>query len=204
MLTGHYIKLAQSLGYIFLAVFAVSLIHTKIVGIETIFLAQVTFFSMISLDMYCIPLNAFSFMQNVGGYNPLFSDFSSPVTPTTYKIFGVSLNFNSNLNLMIYPLLLCPLIFLVLYIAGMRSQSYKHKPRFLKAAKSFLCEVPLTILLFNSCRAQVAFTAHLQWLGTTDFPSLLSSMGTEILYVLAFVLFPLFRTSFGEFQEEFD
>lgn len=111
---------------------------------------QLTFFCQISLNTVHIIFYGFSNMKYSNGYNIKFQ--SLPQLPMTqnYSALGISSNFLTNINIMLIPALICPILFGLLYFCSKISKSYKYKPRLRHYAISCLCEWPFTFLMFNA------------------------------------------------------
>lgn len=108
-------------------------------GVETMYLIQLGFYSMIPIGMY----RSTSFMSLAGmryasGWNPLFSELSIIKISNNYSLLYFQADFISNVNLMVIAILVCPIVAFALYFLSKASNNYKHKPRFLKYSKSFL------------------------------------------------------------------
>ena len=106
-------------------------------------------------------------------------------------------NFLSNVNLMLLPLFVLSLFYFVLKYIAEKSTHYSMKPISLKYAKAFLCEVPLTILLFNSFNICVSFAVNLSAFKTSNLVSLMASIAAISLIPIAAGLFLKFQTHFS-------
>lgn len=133
----YYLSLLLEIGY--LIVFVVSfIVCQKMVGVETIFLIQLAYYSFIPVGLYCKPFASFNIMKYVSGINFLFKGLESITISNNYESMGISSNFISNVNFMILPLILCPIMYFPLVIISKRSVSYKVKPRALMYARACL------------------------------------------------------------------
>ena len=123
---------------------------------------------------------------------------------SNYSVLGISSNFLSNVNLMLVILLACPLLAGILMFAGHNSNSYRNKPRLLKYGKSFLFEVPFTVLLFNSFNIYTSMVVEIQSFGESNTIPLIISIVSSLLLPGMAILFILVRSRFCEFSERFD
>lgn len=121
----------------------------KLAGVEMMILIQFAYYSLINIRVHC-PYVGLSMMKYVSGYNPLFSDSPQETISLRYSDLGIHSNFLSNVNLMVFILGACPVMFAILMIMAKRSDCYKKKPRYLKYGRAFVFEIPLTIILFNA------------------------------------------------------
>ena len=111
----------------------------KMPGIETMYLIQFTFYSMIPIGIsQSNAFMGFTSMKMVSGWNPLFQDLDQSKILSNYSLLFLRSNFLSNTNLMI----LLPLVFVILslicYLLSKTTKDYKLQPRIFKLSKSFL------------------------------------------------------------------
>lgn len=165
---------------------------------------QLSYYSLISINAFCPPFDGLAGLKYSRGFNPFFQDLQQAYIASNYVSLDIRSNFLSNVNLMLLPLYLLPLCYFPLKYIGDISQNYIAKPRCSKYSKSFLCEVPLTILLFNSFNICTSFVVGIQAFKWSNFSSLFVSMIMFSLLPIAAGLFFKFRKHFSEFREEFD
>ena len=126
------------------------------------FLIQFGYYSLIIIGLDC-PYVGLGIMKYVSGYNPLFADMPQKTVPFNLKDLHIYSNFISNVNVMMFILLICPIFFGILMIMGKRSDCYKNKPRYFKYGMSFILEIPLTILLFNSFNIYTSLVVQINY-----------------------------------------
>lgn len=162
-LSKLYYTLAEVVQYSYLGLFVVAVLFmNKLAGVEMMFLIQFAYYSLIIIGVYC-PYVGLANMKYVSGYNPLFSDIQQQTTKYNLSDLGIRSNFLSNVNVMIFVLGVCPVLFGVLTLLGNKSECYKMKPRYLKYGKAFICEVPLTILIFSSFNVYTSLIVQIQY-----------------------------------------
>ena len=116
---------------------------------------------------------------------------------------GFKSNFLSNVNLMILFLLVPPLVWGILTLVGRNNQSYKTRPRLLRQAKIFLCEMSFSILMFNSFNIYISTIINFQEWGTNNILSLFVSMVLVLLVPAIGVLYAVYKKHFVEFTGAF-
>ena len=141
-------------------------------------------------------------MKYVSGWNPLFSSLTQTTIPKNYSTLSIQSNFMSNLNLMLFPLLIFPIVSLFLYIVYKKSNHYRKKPLFLILSLSFLLEFPLAIILFNTFNIYSSLVVDLQYLNTQDIPSLIVSILSATLLPITITLMNVYQKHFTEFNKE--
>jgi hypothetical protein len=75
---------------------------------------------MIIIGTNC-PYDGLASIKYVSGYNPLFSDLKQTPLHHSLGSLDIKSNFISNVNLMVYILILCPVIYLILTYFGNKS-----------------------------------------------------------------------------------
>lgn len=134
-----YKTFATTLQYAYLVFFLYAAVCcSKLLAVETIFLIQFAYCSMMPIGLDC-PYESLSSMKYVNGFNPLFKSLKQAAIPLSYQDMGFESNFISNVNLMLVFLVLCPFLYLILTYYGNKSDCYKKRPRLLKYGKSFVC-----------------------------------------------------------------
>ena len=125
--------------YLYLLLFAASLLCTKIIGAETIYTLHLSYYCLIPLGVMNTPfLLGFTAVKHISGWNPLFSGMQQTPVALNYSVLGIRSNFLSNVNLMLLPLVICPVLSPFLYLASTRSKSFRGKPRLVRSCKAFL------------------------------------------------------------------
>ena len=76
----------------------------------------------------------------------------------------------------------CPIISAIMMTAGKHSTHYKTKPRLLGYGKSFLLDIPFTVLLINAPNISSSFVVNTQALGVSD--ALSAAVGITMLGLL--------------------
>lgn len=137
------------------------------------FSIQFVFYSMIIIGTNC-PYEGLASIQFISGYNPLFSHLRQHSVPYKIATLDIKSNFLSNLNLMIFILLLCPIMYLILTYCGYKSDCYKRKPRLLKYGKSFIFEIPLTIILFSSFNIYTSLSVQIQYFVSASYETVIA------------------------------
>ena len=103
----------------------------------------------------------------------------------------------SNVNILIVLFLLMPFFSMPLLIIGNKSTHYKIKPRCLKYGKSFLFDIPFTILLFSSFCICTSFIVNIQYFGLDNTISFAVSL-------ICLMILPIFTIIFIKFREKFN
>ena len=166
------------------------------------FLIQVAYYSLIPINMSCYPFNGMEGLKYISGATPIII-VNPQLISSNYSSLGIQSNFFTNVNILMIPLFIVPFISFLLIRKGERSEDCHEKPRCLKYGKSMLCEVPLTILLFNSFNVYTSLVVNIQTYKTNDLPSLIVSFITASLLPVAGGLFLKYKKHFSEFKEEF-
>ena len=99
-----------------------------------------------------------------------------------------------------FIILICPLFYGLLTVIGKRATHYSTKPRLIAYAKTFLMDIPFTILLVNIPNICVSFVVNLQAFGTSNTLSLCISLLMLLLVLVGFILFIVFKKSFREYN----
>lgn len=124
-------------GYILFFLYAV-ICSNKLLALETIFIIQLAYYSMIPIGFNCTNIEITS-LKYITGVNPFFSHLQQNSIPQVFKDMGLKSNFLSNVNLMLAFLPICPLLYVILMFFAKRSQCYRTKPRLIRCAKMFVC-----------------------------------------------------------------
>ena len=156
-------QLFEYIQYIYLALFGISLVCMKLSGVETMYLVQFVFYSMIPIGVSkSNTFMGFASMKHVSGWNTLFQSLTQYKVLSNYSLLSLSSNFLSNVNLM----LMSPLIFVFLagicYLLSKATKDYKLQPRLLKLTKACLLEFPLALILFSTFNIGVSFVLNAQ------------------------------------------
>ena len=182
------------LQYIYLSIFVISLLCTKMVGVETMYVIQLSFYCLLPVGAYSSAyLFGLTGMKYVSGYNLFFQYLPQTEISNHYSALGVQSNFLSNVNLMMTPLAVCLFLALILHVVGTKSRHYKTKPRLLRYCRAFLLEFPLTILLFNSFNIYISLIVDFEYLKTQSIPALLVSLIVALLLPLAITLLLIYQ-----------
>lgn len=164
---------------------------------------QLAFYSMLSIGLNC-PYIGLGSILYVSGINPFFKSLKQATVPYNYSDLRILSNFISNVNFMILQLCICPIFYILLTYLGRKSECYKKKPRLLRYGKSFICEVPLTILLFSSFNIYSSLIVDFKFLGKDDIVSMVVAV-TFPLFLPAYTIgLIFFQKHFSEFREEFE
>lgn len=154
---------SQTLQYVYLGIFVISLICQKMPGVETIYLIQLAYYSLIPINIYdSTYLIGFTGMRYVSGWNPFFSNLSFSSLIRNFSGLKFKSNFFSNVNLMIFPLPIIILLSAIVMILAKKNNHYKAKPRLKRYGRAFLLELPLAILLFNSFNIYISMVIQIQ------------------------------------------
>lgn len=103
---------------------------------------------------------------------------------------------------MILILLIFPLLSPIFIILGKNSHGYRAKPRLLALGKSFLLDIPFTIILFNIPNIISSFIINFQTFGTNNTASLIASCISASLILIFLIGFCIFGKNFAEFRNE--
>lgn len=120
-----------------------------------------------------------------------------------YTVLGIQSNFLSNVNSMILPLFICPIIYFIMTAVGKNNDDFKIRPRLLNYGKTFLLDVPFTIVLVNIPNICVSFVVSLQAFGMQNIVSFVSSLLLALLVLITGILFLVFKSGFREYRNEF-
>ena len=82
----------------------------KMLGIELMYLIQLTFYSLIPKDVSCDPFKGFAMLKYSSGMTPLPFVFMQTSVPTNYSNLGIQFNFLSNVNILLIPQIIIPLL----------------------------------------------------------------------------------------------
>lgn len=159
---------------------------------------------MIPIQIETPTLYQFSQLRYVSGINPLFRGLSATGTemPLTLSYLGIYNHFLSNVNLMLFFFVLCPILWLIFRNVArfFEVKNWEWEARLRKYANSSITDLPFSFLLFNSFNICVSLTVGLQYLHTNVISTLFGVLMGLIL-VAAGVLFCIFRNGFIEFNE---
>lgn len=165
-------------------------------GVELMYLIQFSYYSLIAIDAYCIPLRGLTGLRYSSGAFSIIDTLQQSVILSNYSSLGIKSNFFSNVNILLVPVLVLPILYLPFKIRGDKNTNPRVKPRLLKYGKSLLLEVPLTILLFNSFNIYTSLVVHIESLGSSNVPLLLVSIVCALLLPAYSVLFLKFNDHF--------
>lgn len=129
----------EVIQYLYLAAFGISLLCTKLIGIEMISLIQLTFYSLIPVSIFNPAFNGLYKMVFVSGVNLPLKDLQQVPISSNYSNLNLNSNFLTNINIMLVPFAMCPLVSGVLYLGSKFSNSYKWRPRLKQYAMASLC-----------------------------------------------------------------
>lgn len=116
---------------------------------------------------------------------------------SNYSNLNIRSNFISNINLMLIPLIICPIVYICLLIASHFNNSYKHKPRMKQYSSLFLCESFYTILFFNAFNIYTSLIVDLQSLGKQDPGMIGVAIFFALTPVVTSVLYSIFRSKYN-------
>ena len=160
------------------------------------FALQFAFISLIPIGVYCPPFTSLSVLRYSFGWNNIPFGLPQTYINVFYSTLGIQSNFASNVNCMMFPLALCPIIYLILTLLGRSNSNCHTKPRLLTYGKSFLFDVPLTILLVNAPNICSSFIVSAQAFGYSNTTSLTVGIVMVSLLLAGAILFIAFRSSF--------
>lgn len=195
------IKFCEALQYIYLIIFVFSLLATKLVGIEMMSLIQLAFYSQIPLNTINQVFLGLSRMQYVSGYNMKFPALKEASLSFTLKTMGFSSNFMSNINIMLFPLVVCPAMFGILLLGSKMSKSYKHKPRMRQYAIASLCEWLFTSIVFIAYSIYTSLMIDFKNLGKEDPLAIFISVIIGLLPITLCVVYCFLKHHYNEFAE---
>lgn len=164
------------------------------------FLLQFAYISLIPSAVYCPPFNAFESFKYAFGYNGINLPVQQNFINLNYRVLGFHSNFISNVNIMLFPLPFCPVIYIVLKKLGNKSTNYITKPRLLKCGSNFLFEIPFTIILLNASNICTSFVVNIQAFNVSNIFSLAISIFAALLVLTSAILFVFFRNNFEEYK----
>ena len=95
----------------------------------------------------------------------IFTNLKEVSLPTKYDSMDIQSNFISNVNVLLIPLFILPILYFPLNYFGDKSNNIHTKPRCKKYGKAFLLEVPLVILLFSSFNIYSSFYTNMTYIG---------------------------------------
>ena len=168
----------------------------KIHGVELMFTIQFAYFSLAPVVVNCPPFSSFGTLRYSLGWNTLPFQLYQTSISSNYSALGIQSNFVSNVNFMVLPLVVCPLVYLLLAAAGKHSTHYRTKPRLLIYGKAFLLDIPFTILLINAPNISASFVVNFQAFDSYNSFANAVSIVTVLLLLVLSCLFFYFRGSF--------
>lgn len=172
----------------------------KMIAVEMMFALQFAYISFIPAGIECPPFLNFKYLKYSFGWNDIPFDVLQTTINYNYSEIGIKSNFISNVNAMMFIILICPLVYGILTILGRYATHYSTKPRLIAYGKTFLMDVPFTILLINIPNICVSFVVNLQAFGTSNIPSFCVSILMLFLLIAGFILFLIFKKSFREYN----
>ena len=160
------------------------------------FAFQFAYLSSMPVGVFCPPFTSLGVWRYSFGWNGLLFQLSQTPIDSNYSALGIKSSFLSNINFMMLFLVVCPIISAIMSIAGKHSTHYKTKPKLLGYGKSFLLDIPFTILLFNAPNISSSFVVNIQAFGVSDVLS--AAVGITMLGLLlaGAILLYFFRDSF--------
>ena len=168
------------------------------------YIIQLGYYTLIPINSFCPPFSGLARLRYSTGFNIVFANLQEAYIPSNYVGLGIHSNFLNNVNFMLLPLFLLPLLYFPLRRIGQKSNDCQTRPRCLKYGKAFICEVPLTIFLFNSFNICTSIVVSFQTFKWSNPSSLIPSLAASLLLVATTGLFFKFNNHFSEFNEEFD
>ena len=90
----------------------------KIQGIELMFLIQVTYYSLIPLDVPLYPFNLLSSLRYSTGAVPMEFGDNSLSIPLKYSILNIQPNFLSNVSLSLIPVFFSLMLYFPIKLVG--------------------------------------------------------------------------------------
>ena len=130
------------------------------------FLVQFVCLSLIQIGVYCQPFKSLGFLRYSFGYNDFPIELPQKTINMYYSDLGIQSNFISNLNFMLFPLLLmCLILFLILRLASSFTNHYRHNPCLKIYGRSFLNQIALTVVIFNIPNICSSFVINYQSFG---------------------------------------
>lgn len=133
----------------------------KIYAVEMMFAIQFSYISLIPIGTYCPPFTSLEILKYSLGWNGIPFPVLQKQISIFYKALGIKSNFISNFNFMILPLILCPVFYFILTKLGMSNNHYRTKPRLLTYGKTFLLDIPFTIILINTPNICASFVVNI-------------------------------------------
>lgn len=99
-------------------------------------------------------------MKFISGINPFFEKLSSKILSFNLQILGLKANFFSNLNLMLFLVVIPIIVAISLLVAHEKNNHYKVKPALNKYYRSFMLEWTFALLLFNMFNGMVSLSIN--------------------------------------------
>lgn len=119
--------------------------------------------SLIPIGIYCPPFTSLSILKYSFGWNNIsFNVDQAQLNKMYYPQLEIKSNFISNLNFMIAIIIICPIMYGILRISGKYATYYKTKTRLLTYSKTFLLEIPFTLILINIPNICISFVVSFQ------------------------------------------
>ena len=104
----------------------------KIHAIEIMFVLQFAYMSLIPIGVYCPPFMNMNILKYSFGWNQIPFGFEESYINMNYSVLGFKSNVVSNVNFMLFIMLLCPLIYYFMTVLGNKSTHFRTKPRLLQ------------------------------------------------------------------------
>ena len=153
---------------------------------------QLAYYSLIPIDIYCDPFRRLTGLKYSSGLTPLPYDLPQNFILFNYSIMGLKFNFLSNVNFLLMPLIIVPLLSYPIIKIGNKSNDPHTKPRCKRYGKSLIFEVPLVTLLFNSFNIYTSLGINIQFFS--------SSIVSLLCCVIAALLLPAFIIIFVKYN----
>lgn len=163
------------------------------------FALQFVYLSYIQMISYCSPFSSFKILRYSFGWNKLFESMVLKEIPLTYyySSLGFQSNFISNINFMLIPFVAFPIISIIFFAAGKKSQGYRAKPRLLAIAQNMLLEIPVTTIIFNTPNIVSSFVINYQSFGIDgNMVSFIVSCVVASLILFVLILFLALKKSY--------
>jgi hypothetical protein len=198
----------QIMSYILLvlywSVFLISMFFCqKIYVVELLFALQFAYMTMIPIGVYCPPFSSLSILKYSFGWNGIPFPLDQTYINVNYSALGIQSNILSNVNFMVFIMLLCPVFYGILTALGNRSIHYKAKPRLLTYGKTFVLDILFTIFLINIPNICTSIVVSLQSFWTSNMLSFIISILMALFLLVGGILWIVFKNSFREYKLEF-
>jgi hypothetical protein len=157
---------------------------------------QLTFYSLIPIGPLTPFFSGLYKMKYVSGINMKFENLVETKIPSIYSNLSLNSNFLSNINIMYIPILICPLMFGILFVASHHNKSYKHKPRLKLYAIASICEWIFTFIMFNCYNIYISLVVDIQSLGTAEILPLVLGLLIGLTPLIVIIVYYLFQFNY--------